>query len=114
MELKSEIEVNQFFGADIRVGTVVEAKPFPEAKKPAYQLVIDFGDLGMRKSSAQITAYYTPESLVGKQIVALINIPNRQIGPFMSECLVLGGVQTNGNVVLLQPERTVANGTHVA
>lgn len=114
MPLKEEIEVNQFFGADIRVGTIVEAHPFPEAKKPAFQLLIDFGELGMKKSSAQITIHYTPEELIGKQIIALLNISARQIGPFRSECLVLGAVQSDSSVVLLSLDKPVDNGIHIA
>lgn len=97
---------------DIRVGTITEARVFEGARNPAYQLRIDFGELGVKKSSAQITNLYTPDGLVGKQIIAVVNFPPKQIGKFMSECLVLGVVGTEG-VVLLQPERVVANGKQV-
>jgi tRNA-binding protein len=102
-----------FEALDIRVGTILEAKDFPQAKKPAYQLIIDFGELGIKKSSAQITVLYTTQELVGKQIIAVVNFAPKQIGKFMSECLVLGVVGNNGNVVLLQPEQTVQNGSKI-
>lgn len=96
---------------DIRVGTVVDARPFPEAKKPAIQLWVDFGPgLGVKKSSAQITVHYTPDRLIGRQVMAVVNFPPRQIGPFMSEVLVLGVPDENGAVVLLRPDFPVPNG----
>lgn len=106
------ITCEDFEQLDIRVGTILEANNFPEARNPAYQLRIDFGELGIKKSSAQITELYTPEVLVGKQIIAVVNFPPKQIGKFMSECLVLGVVGNEG-VVLLQPEREVENGKKV-
>ncbi|MBK7128799.1 MAG: tRNA-binding protein [Crocinitomicaceae bacterium] len=102
-----------FEKVDIRTGTILQAEIFVEAKKPAYKLQIDFGELGIKKSSAQITVHYVPEELIGKQIVAVVNFPPKQIGPFMSECLVLGVVDGNGGVVLLQPDKECKNGLRV-
>jgi tRNA-binding protein len=107
------IQWEDFAKIDIRAGTVLDAKEFPEARKPAYQLWIDFGELGIKKTSAQITLLYTPETLIGKQVIAVVNFPPRQIANFMSECLVLGTVGTNGEVVLLEPERSVTNGWRI-
>lgn len=101
-----------FFGFDIRTGTIMHAEIFPEAHKPAYKLTIDFGEAGIKKSSAQITETYSPDTLIGKQIVAVINFPPKQIGKFISECLVLG-VYTNSGVVLLAPDRNTENGSKV-
>jgi tRNA-binding protein len=95
---------------EIRSGTILEVTDFPKAKKPAYQLKIDFGPLGIKQSSAQITHHYTAAELVGKQIVAVVNFPPKQIANFFSECLVLGVYDQQNQVVLLQPERTVDNG----
>ena len=96
---------------DIRVGRVTRAEPFPEARKPAIKLWIDFGaPLGERKSSAQITAHYTPETLLGKQVMAVVNFPPRQIGPFMSEVLVLGLPDADGQIVLIGPDQMVPEG----
>lgn len=110
---KETTNYDQFLSLDIRVGTILEAHPFPEAKKPAYQLTINFGDIGIKKSSAQITQLYNPESLKGQQILAVVNFPSKQIGKFNSECLVLGIVGESQEVVLLQPERSVKNGLRV-
>ena len=110
MELKFE----EFERVEMRVGTILTAEDFPEARKPAYKLTIDFGELiGIRKSSAQITKRYPKEALVGRQIIAVVNFPNKQIGKFMSECLVLGAVGEEGDVVLLQPGFEVKNGMRI-
>jgi tRNA-binding protein len=108
-----EITWTDFEKIDMRVGTVVEATIFEKAKKPAYKLRIDFGALGIKKSSAQITGLYTPEDLIGQQVIAVVNFPPKQIADFMSECLVLGLYHTNTNVVLLQPQQPVPNGCKV-
>ena len=105
------ITFDDFLKVDIRVGTIVEAREFPQARKPAYQLVIDFGpEIGRKKSSAQITVHYTPETLVGRQVAAVVNFPPRQIGPFMSEVLTLGFPDAAGEVVLIAPSHDVPNG----
>ena len=102
-----------FEKVDIRAGIVTEAQPFPEARRPAYRLWIDFGPLGIKRSSAQITRHYAPEALVGRQVIAVVNFPPKQIGPFVSEVLVLGVYAGDGEVVLLQPERSVAAGQKI-
>lgn len=103
-------EFSDFMKLDIRVGTIVAARVFEKARKPAYQLEVDFGEeLGVRKSSAQITDFYTPEGLIGQQVLAVMNFPPRQIANFLSEVLVLG-TYSEGGVVLIQPERPVKNG----
>jgi tRNA-binding protein len=106
-----QISYPDFDKVDIRVGRIVAADDFPQARKPAYQLTIDFGgDIGVRRSSAQLTKYYTREELVGRQVVAVVNFPPKQIGPFMSQVLVLGLPDEEGAVVLLRPEREVPLG----
>jgi len=107
----SEISFDDFLKVDVRVGTVLRAEPYPEARKPAIKLWIDFGaEIGEKKTSAQITAHYTPEALVGRQVMAVVNFPPRQIGKFMSEVLVLGMADENGDIVLIGPDRPVPNG----
>ena len=109
-----EINWNDFEKVEIRVGTILKAENFPKAKKPAYQLTIDFGEkLGVKRSSAQITNRYSIEDLEGKQIVAVVNFPKKQIANFMSECLVLGSVGANNDIVLLNPDHKVENGLRV-
>jgi tRNA-binding protein len=111
MATATPITFDDFLRVDIRVGTIVEAQLFPEARKPAYKLVIDFGpEIGRKKSSAQITRNYALETLVGRQVVAVLNFPPRQIGPFMSEVLTLGLPDENGEVMLLAPTAKVPDG----
>ena len=107
----AQIGFDDFLAVDIRVGTIVEALPFPEARKPAYRLVIDFGPvIGVKRSSAQITEHYTLEELPGRQVAAVVNFPPRQIGPMMSEVLTLGFPDVDGKVVLIGPSAPVPNG----
>jgi tRNA-binding protein len=107
----AEISYDDFLQVDIRVGTIVAAEPFPEARKPAIKLTIDFGaEIGRKRSSAQITEHYTPETLVGRQVAAVVNFPARQIGPMMSEVLTLGFPDADGKVVLIAPTERVPDG----
>lgn len=104
----------EFENVEMRVGTIIEVNDFPEARKPAYQLTIDFGtEIGIRKSSAQIMKRYVKEELVNRQIVAVVNFPKKQIGKFMSECLVLGSVGADNDIVLLAPDFKVENGLRI-
>ena len=107
------IDISDFERVDMRVGRVLEAEPFPEARKPAYKLRIDFGPLGIRRSSAQLTAHYTPDELRGKLVIAVLNFPPRQIGPVRSEVLILGVPDADGAVVLLEPSLDVPLGGRV-
>ncbi|MFD2114392.1 chaperone CsaA [Paenibacillus yanchengensis] len=106
--------IEDFAALDIRVGTVLTAQPFPEARKPAIKMTIDFGELGVKQSSAQITKRYAAEQLIGKQVIAIINFPSRKIAGYKSEVLVLGGVPSADDVVLLQPDQLLPNGTPIA
>ncbi|MDG1398012.1 MAG: tRNA-binding protein [Polaribacter sp.] len=112
--MKEEITFEDFLKVDLRIGTIIEVNEFSKARKPAYQLKIDFGDLGIKKSSAQITDLYSKEELLNKQVSAIINFKPRQIANFMSEVLVLGIYNSDGNVVLLQASKTVKNGEQVS
>ena len=108
-----QINWDDFEKIDIRVGTIVEVTDFPKAKKPSFRITIDFGEIGIKKSAAQLTVLYKKEDLIGKQIIAVVNFPRKQIADFFSECLILGVYSTNNAVVLLQPERNVNNGEKI-
>lgn len=106
-----EITWQEFENVELRVGTIISVEDFPEARKPAYKLTVDFGnEIGIRKSSAQITHHYTKEQLEGKQVVGVVNFPEKQIGPMMSQCLITGFYDDNGHVILAIPDRAVNNG----
>ena len=105
-----EISWGDFEKVELRVGTIVEVSDFPEARKPAYKLIVDFGAFGRRNSSAQVTIHYRREELIGKQVVAVLNFPRKQIANFFSECLITGFPDQNGAVVLIGPDKTVPNG----
>lgn len=103
----------EFEKVDMRVGMVVDAQPFPEARRPAYKLWVDFGPLGVKRSSAQVTRHYAPAELVGRRVIAVVNFPPKQIGPFVSEVLVLGAYDAGGEVVLLRPDADVSPGAKI-
>lgn len=106
-----EITWTDFEKVELRVGTVLEAADFPEARRPAYKLTVDFGEFGLKKSSAQITKHYTKEALIGQQVIGVINFPKKQIGPFMSEFLVTGFADENGDIVLATVDKKLPNGS---
>ena len=111
----TEISWDDFQKVELRIGTILEVEEFPEARKSAWKLTVDFGDeIGQRRASAQITDLYTSEELVGKQVVGVVNFPPKQIGPFMSECLVSGFVQADGSVVLAVPDKPAKNGLRLS
>jgi len=109
-----QIDWNHFEKVEMRVGTILDASPFPKARKPAYKLSIDFGEHGIKRSSAQITDQYSEEELIGKQIIAVLNFPTKQIADFMSECLVMGAIGDPEGVVLLSPDKRLKNGLRIA
>jgi tRNA-binding protein len=108
-----ELTWGEFEKVDMRVGVVVDAKEFPEARRPAYRLWIDFGPLGVKRTSAQITAHYRLDELVGRRVIAVVNFPPKRIGPFVSEVLVMGAYDEAGEVILLQPDRSVTPGSKI-
>lgn len=111
--MNTPITWEDFDKIDIRTGTIIAVNDFPKARKPAWQLTIDFGELGIKKSSAQITVHYSKEELLNSQVVAVVNFPPKQIAGFISECLVLGAYDENKDVILLQPGKPVANGMQI-
>lgn len=113
MKTEGEISWEDFSKVEMRIGTIVSAEVFEEVRNPAYKIVIDFGDFGMRKTSAQITQLYQPKELIGKQVVAVVNFPPKQIANFMSECLILGAVGENKEVTLISPDDGVKNGLRI-
>lgn len=111
----SEITWNDFEKVDLRSGTIINVEDFPQARKPAFKITVDFGaEIGIKRSSAQITAHYTKEELIGKQIIGVINFPKKQIGPMISEFLITGLIQNDGSVILAVPEKKVENGLRLA
>lgn len=113
MNTETTISWSDFTKVDMRIGTILSAEVFAEVKNPAYKMLVDFGPLGTKKTSAQITTLYTTEELIGRQVVAIVNFPPKQIATMMSECLVLGGLGEGKDVILLSPERNVPNGTKI-
>ena len=109
----NQLTWDEFMKVEMRVGTIISAEIFEEVRNPAYKMIIDFGELGTRKTSAQITQLYSTNELIGKQIIAVVNFPPKQIATIMSECLVLGGIGDHKEVTLIQPERKVKNGTRI-
>ncbi|CAM1367161.1 putative chaperone CsaA [Tenacibaculum sediminilitoris] len=114
MDNNNSLTWSDFTKVEMRIGTIISAELFKEVKNPAYKMQVDFGDYGIKKTSAQITKLYQPEDLIGKQVVAVVNFPKKQIANMMSECLVLGGLGDDNEVTLLTAERAVKNGTKVA
>ncbi|KAB1153185.1 tRNA-binding protein [Tenacibaculum aiptasiae] len=112
-ETANTLTWNDFTKVEMRIGTIISAEEFKEVKNPAYKMQIDFGEFGVKKTSAQITKLYTPEELIGNQIIAVVNFPKKQIANMMSECLVLGGIGDNKEVTLIAPERNIKNGTRI-
>ncbi|HET7651264.1 MAG TPA: tRNA-binding protein [Gammaproteobacteria bacterium] len=107
----NQISWQDFENVELRAGTVVQAEPFPEARKPAYKLTVDFGpEIGIRRSSVQITVHYQPDELVGRQVLGVVNFPPKRIGPFVSECLICGFYREDGSVILAVPDKTVPDG----
>ena len=113
MDNKNTLTWSDFQKVEMRIGTIIHAEVFKEARNPAYKITVDFGELGTKKTSAQVTVLYHPEDLIGKQVVAVVNFPPKQIANMMSECLILGGLGEGKDVILLQPERLVKNGTKI-
>jgi len=112
--IENQIQWGDFAKVDMRVGTVISCEIFHEARNPAYKMIIDFGEIGKKKTSAQVTNLYKPEDIIGKQVIAVVNFPPKQIATIMSECLVLGGLGEAGDVTLLQPERVIKNGAKIS
>ena len=110
---EKKLEWNEFMKVEMRVGTIISAEEFKEVRNPAYKIVVDFGEFGKRKTSAQITELYNATEIIGKQVIAVVNFPPKQIANIMSECLILGGVGKTKEVTLIQPERKVENGTKI-
>lgn len=113
VRMNEKLTWDDFMKVEMRVGTIISAETFKEVRNPAYKMIIDFGEFGKRKTSAQITALYGPRDIIGRQVIAVINFPSKQIANIMSECLVLGGIGENKEVVLIGPERKVENGTRI-
>lgn len=111
--MSNSLTWDEFMNVEMRVGTIISAEIFKEVRNPAYKITVDFGEFGIRKTSAQVTVLYEAEELIGKQVVAVVNFPPKQIANMMSECLIMGGIGDNKEVTLLQPERPVKNGTRI-